>query len=91
MRHQPEGLLGQDLGYTYESGAIVPDGTPPVERPDPIADYVPNARPGARAPHLWLERRGQRISTLDLFDSAFVALTGPNGDSWRGGRGDRAA
>jgi putative polyketide hydroxylase len=83
MRHQPESRLGQDLGYTYESGAVLPDGTPPVARADPITDYVPNARPGARAPHLWLERGGQRLSTLDLFDTAFVVLTGPNGDAWR--------
>jgi 2-polyprenyl-6-methoxyphenol hydroxylase-like FAD-dependent oxidoreductase len=75
--------LGQDLGYTYDDGAIVPDGTPPIERADPIADYVPNARPGARAPHLWLERRGERLSSLDLFDTSFTLLTGSSGGGWR--------
>jgi putative polyketide hydroxylase len=83
MRQHRESRLGQDLGYTFESSAIVPDGTAPVERADPIADYVPNARPGARAPHLWLERGRERLSTLDLFDTAFVVLTGANGDPWR--------
>jgi len=82
MQHAPDSRLGQDLGYTYESGAIVADGTSPVARADPIADYVPNARPGARAPHLWLERAGQRLSSLDLFDTEFVLLTG-HGDPWR--------
>jgi hypothetical protein len=82
MAREP-GRLGQDLGYTYESGAIVPDGTPPIERADPIADYLPNARPGARAPHLWLERDAARLSSLDLFDTAFVLLTGRDGDPWR--------
>ena len=82
-RHEPDSRLGQDLGYTYESGAIVPDGTPPVARADPIADYVPNARPGGRAPHLWLERGGAFLPTLDLFDTAFVLITGAHGDPWR--------
>jgi 2-polyprenyl-6-methoxyphenol hydroxylase-like FAD-dependent oxidoreductase len=83
MQHEPESRLGQDLGYTYDAGAMVPDGTPPVERADPVADYVPNARPGARAPHLWLERAGHGLSSLDLFDTNFVLLTGHDGDSWR--------
>jgi putative polyketide hydroxylase len=48
-QREPDSRLGQDLGYTYESAAIVPDGTSPIERADPIADYLPNARPGARA------------------------------------------
>jgi putative polyketide hydroxylase len=74
--------LGQDLGYTYASDAVIADGTPPLERADPIADYVPNARPGARAPHLWLERNGERLSTHDLFDTAFVLLAGQGGAPW---------
>ena len=61
----------------------MPDGTPPVAVANPIADYLPNARPGARAPHLWLERDGARLSSLDLFDTAFVLLTGRDGDPWR--------
>lgn len=43
---------GQDLGFWYGSGALISDGTAP-----PAADsqaYVPSARPGSRAPHLWL-------------------------------------
>lgn len=75
--------LGQDLGYTYDSPTVVADGTPPIERADPIADYVPNARPGARAPHLWLERGGERLSSLDLFKTSFTLLAGSNGRAWR--------
>jgi putative polyketide hydroxylase len=41
------------------------------------------AQPGTRVPHLWLERRGQRISTLDLLDGRFVLLVGPAGISWQ--------
>ena len=41
-------------------------------------------RPGTRAPHLWLRRAGQPISSLDLFGQGFVVLTGPEGSAWRG-------
>jgi putative polyketide hydroxylase len=71
---------GQDLGFYYDSGAIVSDGTPsPVRDP---ATYRPDARPGSRAPHLWLIRNGRRISSLDLFDTGFVLLAGQKGQPW---------
>jgi putative polyketide hydroxylase len=74
--------LGYTLGTSYESRAVIPDGT---ERPggtDPLRDYRPEARPGSRAPHVWLERKGQRLSTLDLFDRDFTLLAGPAGYPW---------
>ncbi|HZD91164.1 MAG TPA: FAD-dependent monooxygenase [Pseudolabrys sp.] len=62
--------LGLQIGYAYENSPIcVTDGTPPL--PDDPANYVPNARPGARAPHVWL-REGH--STLDLFGRGFVLM-----------------
>ncbi len=71
------------FGAQYESSAVVPDGTaaPPVA--NPITDYVPSARPGGRAPHVWLERDGQRLSTIDLVGNGFVLLTSPAGTAWR--------
>jgi len=57
-------------GYSYETSPIcVADGTAPIV-PTGI-DYVPNARPGARAPHLW---RADGSSLLDLFGAGFVLL-----------------
>ncbi|MEM7093761.1 MAG: FAD-dependent monooxygenase [Actinomycetota bacterium] len=45
---------GTLLGYRYEgSPIVVPDGTP--EPPDDARRYVPIARPGHRAPHVWLD------------------------------------
>ena len=41
-----------------------------------------HGRPGSRAPHLWIAKDGQRISTLDLFRGAFVLLTGSDGRAW---------
>lgn len=63
---------GLSFGYTYDSPAIVPDGTP--AEPSGVGEYRPSARPGARAPHLWLERDGAEISTIDLSDGRFVVL-----------------
>lgn len=72
---------GQELGFMYDTGALVPDGSP---RPAvEILQYHPNARPGSRAPHLWLTAQGQQISTLDLFTDGPVVLTGPQGNRWR--------
>jgi 2-polyprenyl-6-methoxyphenol hydroxylase-like FAD-dependent oxidoreductase len=62
--------LGIHLGYRYEgSPAIVPDGTP--EPPDAVSTYDQTARPGHRAPHVWLE---EGRSTIDLFGKGFVLL-----------------
>jgi 2-polyprenyl-6-methoxyphenol hydroxylase-like FAD-dependent oxidoreductase len=62
-----EGIV---LGYRYEGSPIcVPDGTPPTE--DHPMRYLPSARPGARAPHVWLS--GGR-SVLDEFGHGFVLL-----------------
>ena len=75
---------GLELGFCYENGALLPDGTslPTVENPD--RDYAPCARPGARAPHLWLQRDGERISSLDLYSDRFVLLAGTEtGSAWR--------
>ena len=70
------------FGTTYYSEEIVPDGTDAVTVANPVTDYVPSARPGSRAPHFWLERDGERISTLDLFGHEFVVLTGNKGQAW---------
>jgi hypothetical protein len=73
---------GQDLGYTYDSSAVVPDGTELPDVKDRMRDYVQNARPGSRAPHLWVERAGRGMSTLDLFGTGFVLITGQEGGRW---------
>ncbi|MBK4737378.1 FAD-dependent oxidoreductase [Noviherbaspirillum pedocola] len=62
--------IGIHLGYMYEhSPIIVPDGTP--QPPDTVQTYQPTARPGSRAPHVWL---AEGKSTLDLFGREFVLL-----------------
>ena len=68
-----------DLGAVYDSAAVVPDGTPP---PAETVEYMPTARPGSRAPHVWIGADRERRSTIDLFDGGFVLLTGTEGTGW---------
>jgi putative polyketide hydroxylase len=75
-----QGLI---FGACYESMAVVPDGTPRVVADDPVTEYLPSARPGSRAPHVWLKRGNEQISTIDLFGPHFVLLAGAEGDAWR--------
>lgn len=68
-----------EIGYAYERGALIPDGTPPVPR-DPMAGlYRPSTRPGSRLPHAVLERAKEscsRISTHQLLRPGCFTLFG---------------
>src|SRR5215813_14542697 len=82
---RPEYLNEQGLifGATYASMAVVPDGTVATVLANSITDYIPSARPGVRAPHVWLEREGNRVSTIDLFGDGFTLLVGAKGRPWK--------
>ena len=72
-----------DLGFTYESGALVPDESAPPLRDATGVRYTPSARPGSRLPHCWLSRGGEPVSTHDLIPmGGFLLLTGPDGLAW---------
>lgn len=73
----PNPIDGLVLGQVYQSPVVEDDGTSVPNSPDPVGVYRPSGRPGHRAPHLWLD---QARSTLDLFGTAFVALTDPAGE-----------
>jgi putative polyketide hydroxylase len=75
-----QGLI---FGIGYQSTAVVPDGSTPDAVDDPITEYVPSARPGNRAPHVWLRRGKEQISTIDLFGPRFVLFAGRGGDAWK--------
>ena len=61
---------GTLLGYRYNnSPIIISDGT--EETLDNPRKYIPTARPGHRAPHIWLE---EGISIYDKFDKNFTLL-----------------
>jgi putative polyketide hydroxylase len=59
-----------ELGYLYDSPAGV--------HADPRET---RGMPGSRAPHLWLTKSGQRVSTMDLIEN-HVLLAGPEGGAW---------
>ncbi|MGH8138378.1 MAG: FAD-dependent monooxygenase [Steroidobacteraceae bacterium] len=70
---QPEPLvedLNIELGYLYNS----PIGT----HADPRTTL---GVPGSRAPHVWLTRAGERLSTIDL-TGHYLLLAGAEGHAW---------
>jgi 2-polyprenyl-6-methoxyphenol hydroxylase-like FAD-dependent oxidoreductase len=68
-----------ELGYLYRSAAILSEDDLDRGHEDPRESL---GRPGSRAPHLWLERRGERVSTIDLFGRSFVLLVTAAGERW---------
>ena len=71
--------LNVELGYRYDSDAVCHDGDPGPLHENPRDSQ---ARVGTRAPHLWLDRNGERLSTIDLFDGRFAAMGGRTATSW---------
>src|SRR6185312_5312281 len=72
-----ENDLNIELGYRYQSSAVIPDpGDDTRAHEDPRES---KGKPGARAPHLWLQ---PNLSTLDLFGKNFVLLTGAADAAW---------
>jgi putative polyketide hydroxylase len=73
-------------GYRYHSQAVLDEAAGPsspaeiqlLEKPEELTGL-----PGPRVPHLWVQRHGQRSSTLDLLDGRFVLLVGPAGTPWQ--------
>ena len=77
---------GVEMNRSYESTAVVPDGTALVYQRDPELYYQPSGRPGAPLPHVWLGHRmpSSRVSTLDVAGKGqFTLFTGPQGQAWR--------
>ncbi|WAL69351.1 FAD-dependent monooxygenase [Amycolatopsis cynarae] len=66
------------LGQRYRSSAVL--GAPHDTVFGETLDTA--ALPGMRAPHLWVERDGERLALHDLLDTSFVLLTGASGDAW---------
>ncbi|WP_155057087.1 FAD-dependent monooxygenase [Streptomyces blattellae] len=62
--------LGVQLGYRYEnSPVVVPDQTDPT--PNEVSTYVPTARPGHLAPHVWID---EERCLYDLLGPDFTLL-----------------
>ncbi|MER7726681.1 FAD-dependent monooxygenase [Streptomyces sp. NPDC096323] len=74
------GMLNVALGYRYVDGAVLGIGP---DRPVVPEGVRLTGDPGSRAPHLWVRRAGERISTLDLYERSFVLLTDAADVAWR--------
>ena len=87
MEFQATGL---ELGYGYESSAVVFDEAGREYQPDPTGcNYTPLSGPGNRVPHVWLS---DGRSTLDLVGSfeRFGLIAGPEGAAWVAGAEEAA-
>jgi len=75
-----------ELGYRYDSTAVIADPADDGPADGELPHRHPRdlrAQPGSRAPHVFLNRDGARVSTLDLFGRNFVLLAGPRGGPWQ--------
>jgi putative polyketide hydroxylase len=68
-----------ELGYLYGSPAVVAENGEGRGHDDPRLTF---GRPGSRAPHVWLYRGGDKVSTIDLFGRSFVLLATFEGAPW---------
>ena len=67
-----------ELGYRYRSNAICAEqGAGNEMSVDPRETF---GEPGLRAPHIWLEHNGKRVSTIDL-TADWLLLTGVRGEA----------
>jgi hypothetical protein len=80
---------GLDLGFVYHSKAVQSENDQVISvLPD---KYIPTTLPGSRAPYVRLIKDGKAISTLDLFEKAYVLLVGSDGYQWQTAANELAA
>lgn len=72
-----------EFGYTYDSDAIVHDGSPAYVPLDPVRLYEPSTKPGHPMPHAMVEREGERIPLVSLVHGGhFLLIAGEDGGDW---------
>jgi putative polyketide hydroxylase len=80
-------MLSAALGYRYTSGAVVGAD---AQAPTVPEHFAATGEPGTRAPHVWLDRDGSKLSTIDLFERVPVLLT-TQGSTWQASAKQTAA
>jgi len=70
--------FSMEIGDRVHSSAVIED----PDDDGSVHEHPSQAggRPGSRGPHVWLERDGERVSTLDLFGRSWVLLA--SSDAW---------
>lgn len=72
-----------EFGYSYNSKAIIDDGSPAYIPLDPIRLYEPSTKPGHPLPHAWVEREGERVALGTLVHGGyFLLIAGEEGQDW---------
>lgn len=71
-----------EFGYTYDSTAVVPDGSPAPVVLDETRLYVPSTRPGHPLPHAFVEREGERVPLGTIGYGGFLLIAGEDGSEW---------
>jgi 2-polyprenyl-6-methoxyphenol hydroxylase-like FAD-dependent oxidoreductase len=67
--------FGLQLGFSYAESS---------DWPAHVSDYTPQIAVGARLPHAWITRLGERASTLDLLDlDRYTLVCGAEPARWR--------
>ncbi|KIY01271.1 uncharacterized protein Z520_02823 [Fonsecaea multimorphosa CBS 102226] len=83
LQNYRSNALGLQLGHRYsDSCAVVDDKTPfPAYKRDPVLYYEATTHPGGYLPHVWIEYKTRRLSTLDILDQgSFGLIMGIGGD-----------
>jgi 2,4-dichlorophenol 6-monooxygenase len=73
-----------EFGQTYDSTAVLADGSPEPSAVDSVLVYEPGTRPGAPLPHVWLDDAdGRRLPLTDLVGPGrFLLVAGEEGAPW---------
>jgi 2,4-dichlorophenol 6-monooxygenase len=75
--------INTEIGYVYDSTAVIDDGSAPHVPIDLVRIYQPRTRPGHPLPHAFVEREGERLPIGNLVQSGrFVLLAGEDGQAW---------
>jgi putative polyketide hydroxylase len=71
-------------GYKYRSRAVVTNEPirTDADRVQLVEGEQLHGEPGTRLPHAWVQRDGERVSTLDLHGAGLRLFTGSSGTSW---------
>lgn len=74
---------GLEFGFTYESAAVVDDGSPVHVPIDAVRLYEPSTKPGHPLPHAIVSRRGETFPLQNLtYGGKFVLIAGEDGAAW---------
>jgi putative polyketide hydroxylase len=73
-------VTGFGFAYQDDAGAVI-GGRPELPSLENVEENL-DGTPGTRLPHVWIERKGEKISTLDLAGAGFALLAGADGQAW---------